>query len=190
MQQPGSLGCLLTLLCALLLGIEQEGVGPRAPEHHLLQSQPILPCPGELPQNTSSAHQSARTVLDTSTPPWEKISRAQYRPTSNFQVIHVSRSLRLNVQHHFHSISSCWDQFKVWYPNFQVIGASVWQLLYVYWKINLFSADPSENLLGWVQLWIPLKLKFWDGLRNQYALDQAFSSLLNFPFFAGKQFTN
>lgn len=139
MQQPGSLGCLLTLLCALLLGIEQEGVGPRAPEHHQLQSQPILPCPGELPQNTSSAHQSARTVLDTSTPPWEKISRAQYRPTSNFQVIHVSRSLRLNVQHHFHSISSCWDQFKVWYPNFQVIGASVWQLLYVYWKINLFS---------------------------------------------------
>lgn len=63
MQQPGSLGCLLTLLCALLLGIEQEGAGPRAPEHHQLQSQPILPCPGELPQNTSSAHQSARTCI-------------------------------------------------------------------------------------------------------------------------------
>lgn len=62
MQQPGCLGCLLTLLCALLLGIEQEGAGPRAPEHLQLQSQPILPCPGELPQSISSALQSAKDL--------------------------------------------------------------------------------------------------------------------------------
>lgn len=39
MQQPGCLGCLLTLLCALLLGIEQDGAGPRVPEHPQPQRQ-------------------------------------------------------------------------------------------------------------------------------------------------------
>lgn len=82
MQQQGCLWCLLTLF-ALLLGIEQDGAGPRVPEHH--QSQTILPGPGQLPQNIASAHQAAKDlVLSTSTPPREKISRTQYRPTSNF----------------------------------------------------------------------------------------------------------
>lgn len=42
------------------------------------------------------------------------------------------------------------------------------------------------KIIGMSILQIPLKLKFWDGLWSQYALDQAFSALLNFPFFCRK----
>lgn len=190
MQQPGSLGCLLTLLCALLLGIEQEGVGPRAPEHHQLQSQPILPCPGELPQNTSSAHQSARTCIGHLHSSLRKDFKGtiqtykQFSGYSCFQVPEVKCSTPF--PQYFQLLRSVQGVVPKFSGDWCICLATPICLL----KNKFVLCDPSENLLGWVQLWIPLKLKFWDGLRNQYALDQAFSSLLNFPFFAGKQFTN
>jgi len=57
--QASCFGCLLTLVCALVSGIVQDGAGPRPSEHRQPWRQPISACPGELTKNTSSARPAA-----------------------------------------------------------------------------------------------------------------------------------